>query len=452
MPESTLFTGASRYAADFQGVVDRAVAIASLPLRQLRSTRNTLQEQSSALRKLRDAFQSLKSALEGLQTVRGTGALTTAVSNGAVLSASAGSGAMPGVWSVEVTSLGTWTSTLSKDTLTRVSDPASENISGASQFTLRVNDETAVIRPAAGTLTALVEAINRAGLDVEASIVNVGSTGAPDYRLAVRSTKLAAMSIQLEDDSRELLETLATGEPASYKVNGMAAAIESESRTVTLAPGLTVTLLGRSDPGVATTVTVSRSSSALNSVLSGFVSAYNAALDALDAHRGEAGGALAGQSIVRTLSEALREATRYEAASGHLRTITDLGLRFDDKGKLSLDGAALESAVAGGWQHLFDFLGEGSGAGFLAWARGVMDALLDAEDGMVSLVAKSLQNEIAAQDRRIAAEEERVERMREDLLARMAAADAMIAAMEQQALYIRNLFESMRIAARMYTS
>lgn len=452
MAQGTVFTGTSRYAADFQGVVDRAVAIASLPLRQLQSVRNSLQAQSTALARLRDAFRALESALEGLERVRGTGGYMTAVSNGAVLSASAGAGAMPGVWSVEVTDLGAWTSTLSKDALALVRDPTTQNISSAASFTLTVNGEARVITPAAATLAALAEAVNRAGLDVEASIVNVGGSSGADYRLAIRSTKLAAVSIQLEDESGALIDTLATGAPATYKVNGMATAIQSDTRTVTLAPGLTVTLLGRSDPGVATTVTLSRSGSALNSALTAFVSAYNAAVDALDAHRGEAGGALAGQSIVRTLSEALREAVRYEAGGGNLRTLTDLGLRFDDKGKLWLDSAALDAAISGGWQNLLDFLGAGSGAGFLAWAGGVIRALLHPDEGMVPLTAKSLQEQIAAQDRRIEAEQDRIERVREDLVSRIAAADAMIAAMEQQALYIANLFESMRIAAKLYSS
>lgn len=452
MPQSTLFTGASRYASDFQGIIERAVAIASLPLKQLQSVRNGLQAQATALEKLREAFQALESALDGLERIQGAGGYMTAVSNGAVLSASASSGVMPGVWSVEVTSLGAWTSTMSKDTLARVTDPASENISVAASFTLRVNGEAKLITPESRTLAALAQAINRAGLDVEASIVNVGGSSVPDYRLAIRSTKLAAVSIELEDDSGALLETLATGAPATYKVNGMARAIESDTRTVTLAPGLTITLLGLSEPGVATTVTVSRSGTALNSALTAFVSAYNAAVDALDAHRGEAGGALAGQSIVRTLGESLREAVRYEAGGGRLRTLVDLGLSFDDKGKLSLNGAIVDGVISGGWQDVLEFLGASSGAGFLGWARRVTRALLDSNDGMVSLAAKSLQDEIAAQDRRIAAEQDRIERVREDLTARISAADAMIAAMEQQAIYITNLFESMRIAAKMYSS
>ena len=41
--------------------------------------------------------------------------------------------------------------------------------------------------------------------------------------------------------------------------------------------------------------------------LASFVKDYNAAVTALDGQRGTAGGALAGQSIVNTLSQSLRD-------------------------------------------------------------------------------------------------------------------------------------------------
>lgn len=448
---STLFTGASRYSADFQNVINRAVAIASLPLNQLQSAKNNLQAQSAALSALQQAFESFQSALSGLQNATGLAGYTTAVSNGAVLSAGLSSGAMTGIWSVEVVSLGAWTSTLSKDGLTTVTDPASQNISSASSFTLTVNGTPTGITPQAGTLNGLVEAINQAGLDVEASIVNVGSALTPDYRLAVRSKKLDAVAIQLSDGSQQLLDTLAAGSKASYKVNGMATPLESDSRTVSLAPGLAITLLSQSQPGVATTITVSRSTTALSNALSGFVTAYNAALGALDAHRGEKAGALAGQSIVRTLSDALRELTRYESGSAQVRNLTDLGLTFDDKGRLSLDATTFQSAAGDNPAPLLKFLGSTDGEGFLRWASDVLEGLLDSTDGALTLTANTLKQQIASQHQRIEAEQERVDRIQADLVARMAAADAMIAALEQQATYINQLFESMRIAARMYS-
>jgi len=149
---STLFTGASRYASDFESLIERAVNIASLPLTQLQSVRSNLQSQSSALSTLQSAFESLQNAVESLASTTGVSGYSTAVSNGAVLSASVSEGALTGVWTVEVTSLGSWTSTLSKDGLTTVTDPSTQNISSATSFTLGSNART---RRTASRKTAL---------------------------------------------------------------------------------------------------------------------------------------------------------------------------------------------------------------------------------------------------------------------------------------------------------
>lgn len=447
---STMFSGASRYASDFEALIERAVAIASLPLAQLQTTKAELEAQSDAVEALETAFTSLQSAITSLETAGGISSYTTSVSNAAIASVSIGEGAMAATYTVEVTSLGYWTSTMSKDGLNLVTDPAAESISSASSFTLTVNGTPAEITPAANTLSALVEAINDAGLDVEASLVNVGSTASPDYRLSIRSTKLDAVTIQLNDGSADLLDTLAAGAKAGYKLNGMATAIQSDSRTVTLAPGVTMTLLGESDPGVTATITVSRSTTGISNALSSFATAYNAVVDELDAHRGQNEGALAGHSIVQTLWDSLRQLAQYSGGPEGISSLTALGLNFDDQGKLSLDTSVFDGAASGNMDLLAEFLGSSSESGFLKYATDLLDSLLDGTDGLIQLSITSLEDQISDQDERIAAEEERVQQVEENLVSQMSAADALIAAMEQQVTYISGLFESMRIASQMY--
>jgi len=68
MSDSSLFTGASRYSSDFQAVIDRAVAIASLPLTQMQSTRARLGAESVALNSLESKFGALQAAIQSLES------------------------------------------------------------------------------------------------------------------------------------------------------------------------------------------------------------------------------------------------------------------------------------------------------------------------------------------------------------------------------------------------
>jgi len=434
---SSLFSGNSRFATDFQQIIDRSVAIASLPMQQMQAQQSQLAQERSALAALEGKFTALRSAAQQIESSLSN--LAASVSNSGVVSAAVSSGAIVGTYQLEVVSTGSQTLSMSAGGLNTVTDPSSQNISSSSSFTLWVDGQSYEIRPAANTLSALAQALNSAGAGVEATIVNVGSSQTPDYRLSLRATRLGPVSIQLNDGSQDLLDTLASGTLASYRLQGQQGdPITSDSRTVTLAPGLSVTLL---QAGTAS-ISVQRNLTGLSAGLAALANAYNAALQELDQHRGQQKGALQGSAVVQTLSAALRSLAGYRATEGNW-TLEELGLSFDQNGLLSLDQAALESRAASDWAGVAGFLGTSNSSGFLKAAADELNGLLDAESGVLPSTVEGISNEETRITERIAAEQERIDQLKEQLQARMAAADALIASMEQQAKYFNSLFETM---------
>lgn len=439
-----IFSGSSRYANDFQSLITRAMSIASLPLSQLERGKTELESESSALAALQTRFSALAAAIDTLEDAIGADAYGVSVTGGAVLSAAI-SGAAEGVYNVEVTGLGAHTTTMSKDGFTTVTDPAAANIRAATSYTLTVNGTPTLITIAAPTLNALIEAINGSGAGVAATAVNVGTASSPDYRLSIRSDGYESLAISLADGATELLNDPVDGANASYKVNG--ATVLSDTRTVTIAPGLTATFLKTSETGVAETITVSRSTQAAENALNAFVNAYNQAVSELDKHRGDAGGALAGDAVLLTLSRALRDLMHYDSGSGGIASLTDLGLEFDDQGVLSLDAAKFDDAS---FAALASFLGSAAGSGFLETAAGVLRSVADETGGAIAAARDSVDASIDAQETAIEHEQESLDLYEAQITEKMNDADALIAALEQQAAYINGLFESMRVAAEMY--
>jgi flagellar hook-associated protein 2 len=438
---NAVFTGASRYSSDFQAILDRATKINSLYLTQLQQQRQKLSDESTALQSLRDKFTTLRGALDALQSATGVSSYTSSVSNGAIVKATLSSGALAGTYQIEVTSLGSYSTSISKDTLPKVTDPGASSISTASSFTLAVDGSPKTITPASQTLNALAQAINDAKVGVIATVINVGSSSSPDYRLSLQAEKLGAVSIALTDGTNSLIDTISTGSLATYKLNGLATTISSNTREVTIAPGLTVQLLKQSDPGDAVTITVSRSTETLSNALTSLVSAYNGALDELNKHRGQKPGALAASSVIQSLADALRSVSSFQAANGTITTLEQLGLSFTDEGKLSFDASAFSSASKN-FTEVAQFLGSTSGGGFLGAAMGVLKGITET-DGMLPEALEQISSQMSLQDGRIAAEEDRVELMRENLQNRLAQADALIASMEQQVIYFTGLFNTL---------
>jgi flagellar capping protein FliD len=167
---------------------------------------------------------------------------------------------------------------------------------------------------------------------------------------------------------------------------------------------------------------------------------------ALDQHRGQAGGVLSGNSLIATLSETLRNIAGYASGSGALGSLAALGLSFDDRGRLSLDGSVFEQATSGRLNELLALLGSPETGGFLKAATDRLEALRQGSDGLLSGALSSIAATLQAQEARIAAEQERIDLLEKNLTEQMAAADALIAALEQKVRYFNTLFEAMRIA------
>jgi flagellar hook-associated protein 2 len=435
---STIFTGSSRYSSDLQQVLSRSIAIASLPLDQLNNQLTTLQNRSAALDSLDGKFAAVLTALQGISTA--TVSSSAQVSDSSVLAAHSDATALPGSYAIHVVSAGSPTTALSKSGLPAVQDPSSQSITTAGSLTLTVGGTPVTITPSGNTLNALAEAINSSGANVTATVINLGSPAAPDYKLSLQSTKLGNIAIQLNDGSQDLLSTLSTGTQAQYQVNGQPVTpISSDSTTVTIAPGLTVDLLGAGDSNVV----VSRSSSAQSDALSSFVAAYNAAVDALSANRGKGGGPLTGDPLIFSLSQSLRSLSGFNGGSGAVRNLTDLGLTVDKTGKLSFDQTVFDNASTAHSSDVSAFLGSASTGGFLKAATDTLNGLEDPDHGSIETTRASAQTAITKQNQKIADEQTRIDILTASLTARMSAADALIASLEQQVTYFTSLFASM---------
>src|SRR5688572_13570131 len=153
MATSPIFSGSSRYASDFASIIERSLAIASLPLTQLGNERAGLTAESAALTEISGQITSLRSAVWAVNDAKSS--LAPSISNGAIVNASTSESALPGTYKIEVVSVGSHTNTASKDTLPKVTIPSSASISTASSFTLTVDGTSHTITPASNTLESL---------------------------------------------------------------------------------------------------------------------------------------------------------------------------------------------------------------------------------------------------------------------------------------------------------
>jgi len=437
------FNGQSQFAASLQQVITRAVGIASLPLDSDEATLTTLDGQSAALDGLDSDFTNLQSSVSSIQNALTSDSLSSSISDGSIVSATVGSGATAGTYSIHVDDLGASSTALSNPGATPVTDPTSQGISSSTTLTLNVNGTLTTITPASSSLDDLASAINtQASGQVQATVVNVGSTGSPDYRLSLTASNLGALPIDLTDSSdTSVIAESNEGSLATYEVGGLSTPLTSDSRTITLAPGLTVNLLGASTSDQPTTITVSNDPSALASAFSTFAQAYNQATADLAQYHGKGGGALEGDSIVSTLTNVLQQLSNYSNGSPDT-ALANFGITVNDTGQLSVDSAAFTSAASANFGGLVATLGGTTTGGFLESATDALNGVEDPTSGAVKIEENNVTSEITAQNTAITNEQAKITLLQTNLTSQIVTADAAISALESQLSYVNGLFYS----------
>jgi len=425
------FTGQSKFADSLQQVIQRAVGIASLPLATDQATLTSLNARQSALQSLDNDFSALQGSIGLIETALQSNSLTTSVSDGSVVKATLGADAVPGTYSIHVDSLGAYSTALSQAVST--SDTS---------LTLTVDGTPVTITPASGSLSDLASAINtQSGGLVQGAVVNVGPNGAPDYRLSLTAAKLGAVTIDLSDSSGSLIAESHAGAAATYEVEGSATPLSSDSRTITLAPGLTVDLLGASASSDFATITVKNDASSLASAFSVFAQAYNRAAGDLAQNHGQSGGSLEGDSLIRTLNGVLQRLAGYSGGTPET-SLANFGISMDTTGQLSIDTAAFTAAAKANFAGLASTLGGTSTGGFLLAATNALGSVNDLTTGSIQVEENTLQGQITSQNGKIADEQSRIALLQSNLTAQIVKADAAISALESQLSYVNGLFYS----------
>ncbi|MFX1710470.1 flagellar filament capping protein FliD [Stutzerimonas stutzeri] len=355
---------------DINGMVT-AIADAEKAPKQAQIDRLTTKTETSlsAVGTLTSAVETFEASLTALESssssFEGLGVQSSA---DGVASATAGAGAVPGSYEVEVISL----ASSSKVASASLEGGASTTFDSGGTLTIDVGDNASYevqVAPGA-SLTEIRDAINSqlsATAGISANII----TDASGARLVLSSEvtgegtdlyvkgtgDLAALNINVDEDgNHDLTQQSGTGagsitlaSNASYKIDGLE--LSSSTNTVTALSGLSIKLTAEG----TTTLTVAPNTEGLKTSIEAFVSAYNNLITVTNAltrvttsedETSTDAGALVGDALVRSLLGSIRnELVQPSTGSGELSVLAQLGVTTNKDGTLSIDDAKLSSAL-----------------------------------------------------------------------------------------------------------
>lgn len=435
------FSGVSSFSQDFQQIVDRAVSIAQLPVRQIQNQQANLIGRRQALGGLRTAvngFQSAVSALGSLGSSRGlsvTSTNTTRVSAQLTGQATATSYTITDVASVAAkASESTVSGFANADTASADADGQLELVLGGETFALDLTTY-------GNNLEGLRDAINESGAGVSATILNTGSGPTP-YYLSITANASGATTLALRSQAGNAGSNLLTnsnqGADAVFKLNGID--VQKPDNLITdVIPGVAFTILDETDEGESVLLNLTSSRGTLATKLQNYVDAYNAAAEAVNGQIGENAGLLSGDPVIGQIQRSLREVTGY-LGDGDVRSLTDLGVEIDKNGVMSFNPTKFYSLPTAQIEAGYDFLGSPSaGFGGLASRLGQLTAV----GGFIP----SQLNALDATDRRlsqsVADSVARIERMQATLSQKLQQADALLSSLEGQQTRLGSLLKGL---------
>jgi flagellar hook-associated protein 2 len=447
-PSST-FTGTSAYSSSLQSVINQAVAIADLPIELLSVQQTTLTSESTEMTNMNGLLANLQSAVQGVQQAMDGSSYSSDVTDSSGKESSAvtvtlGDSAQEGVYSMQVDSIGSYASGM-----TTSNWPAA---TGAASYKLVIGGKSDAITTTDKSAAGVAAAINQEyGDQVQATVVNVSST---DTRIALQSTSLSPQTLDLQNSSGTSLFTQsAGGTQAEYTVTG-GSPVYTNSPSVVISPGITLTMQAVTSGPV--NVTVSRSDSALSDALSAFATAYNAIADEITAQHGQNAGPLQGNPILQTIANTLNGIGTYGAdANSTVSSVYNLGLELDASGDmnghLTFTAMTLAGADIANSGDVDAFLGNSTTSGFLQYATNALTDLLDPTSGLLTTAQSDLKTQITDVGNTISTKQAQVTQLQTNLEAQMSQADALISETEQQFNYMNEMFQAEQTESQMYT-
>ncbi|HKX00346.1 MAG TPA: flagellar filament capping protein FliD [Bryobacteraceae bacterium] len=452
-----VFTGVSNFSNDFQTILNRAVAIARLPITALQNRQSDILQEKQLTVNLSSVVSDLAASVTNLGTVAANQGITGSSSDTTKVIVNSTAATAP--VSYAITDISSLAQAASETTLSGYADGTTAPVASSGSVQLMVGGQ-AVGDPITmdaphNNLTALRDAINAIpNSGVTAAILTTGTGATPDY-LSISAVATGQNEIQLMDGAVNLMTNTNPGANADFYING-AHVVSPTNKIQAVIPGMSFTLVGETANNQTVTISASSNSSPLASALQDFADKYNAVVAQLDAQIGPAAGMLSGNHLIYAIQNALHGLVNYTGTgAGAVTSLAALGISLDSTGKMTFNQTSTDPQVpafndlsSSQIAAAFSFLN--SGQNNFASLAATLTAFSDPITGAI----KAQQNQYDATDSSLTDQINTLiahaNQMQTTLQAKLQAADTQLASLQSQQQTLTSMVQSLNFTSYGY--
>ena len=408
---------------DINGIVTKLVALEKQPLSRLQQDAGLLQGKMSSVGQIKSQMSSLSDALTQLASVTGWNNQSVTPADDTSFRAAVTTAAANGSYAVQVTQLAkaqatissVFTAPLVRGQLTVDIGAVKAGVFAADQPPVKID-----VSQDDDTLDKIAAKINASGAGVTASVLSDAS----GQRLMMRSSATGQdhlFRIQA-DPGLEVLafDPAASSTTASASAMGLAQAglhaqatingVQVSSSTNTYDGGIAgLSLQFKQVSAAPVEITIAQDTANVKNAINDMVKAYNtltttfASLVKYDAGT-KTSGPFQGDTTITSIQFALRRLISAPGPDGKQR-ISDMGVKFQSDGTLSVDDAKLTNLLASQWgstKNFFTDATHGFAVKLKNFADGILGtkgALTNKSDSLQKLLNKNTNDQSAVNDR-----------------------------------------------------
>jgi len=431
-------------------IVTQIVAAAKQPQQNIiTSQQNTTNSTISALGSLSSLLGTLQTSLNSLSSsTTGVTQLTAQTGSSSGFTATAGSGAVPSSYNIQVLALAQASKIATPDYAS-----ASTTV-GDGTVTIGVgsNSFSVTLAPGNDSLSALVSAINSApdNKGVSASLI----TDAGGVRLmltAQQSGNAGALTLSSAASAggASFVTTSQVQAPAQAHIKIDGFDYYGDSNTVSNAiSGVTLNL--QSVTTAASPLTLSYNQQAAADAVKSFVDAYNAVSKNIASAAGydastQTAGPLLANPLVSSLTRQLASivGAAYNSSGGSYNLLSQLGITLGGNGQLSVDSTKLTDAISADPTSVQKLFGASGGIG--AAMNTTLNSFLGGTGvtGSIPSATKNLQQTLQNLGTQQAALNARMQAYQNQLFAQYSALDTLMSSMKQTSSFLTQQFNAM---------
>ena len=344
---------------------------------QLTNQQNSLDAQVSAYGSFTSALDALQLSLNALSSPSQLAGFDATVGDKTVASASSGSSAVAGSYTLEVDHLAT------AATLTSAPVAGTGTAVGTGTLTISVGGASTNINIGStnNTLTGIAAAINSAANNpgVSASVITASdgqrlvlsgtATGAGNGITVTQSGGDGGLASLVFDPANGISNLTDTQDAAdaSFKINGFSATSSSNVVSTALT-GVTINLLAPTATGVTTTLNVTPDTSTAQSNIDKFVTALNGVVSNIQSLTSfdpstDTAGPLNGNPTLQSFQNQLQGilGSLVSGGTGGIKSLADVGITANPDGSFSVDDTKLGNALSGNLAGVGNLLGSTNG-------------------------------------------------------------------------------------------